>query len=241
MDPFFPIIKERVSSRGYDTLSAWIGSPYNPEMTLSRNEAAYFMNPVRVLLWNYRPTIEECEHLWKANQASFAAAFETGQLSVPAMLLLISHPVLLARIICELLWTRQQNEEAQVPVVFVRNLFCTAPDPAKISQIEENYRGYFRVARDFVERLVGYGAAAPGKDLIGVLRTEALSELKSWTDYRPLDDGYFLENIVKPAEALFDQRECDSTRLKIAVTRSRACCAFIVSHLLKTKGIKDYA
>jgi hypothetical protein len=115
------------------------------------------------------------------------------------------------------------------------------PDPVQVRGIEETYRGLFRIARDFVERLDGYGDPILGMDRFQTLRAEALSELRSWIDSTPLDDAYFLENIIKPADALFDQRDCDTTHLKVAVTRSRACCAFIVSHLLKEKGLRDRA
>ena len=105
---------------------------------------------------------------------------------------------------------------------------------------KRTYRSLFRIARDFVERLAGYGDPVPGMDRFQLLRAEALSELRSWTDWRPLDDAFFLEKVVKPAEAIFDQRECDSTCLKVAVARSRACCAFLVSHLLMTRGLKGH-
>jgi hypothetical protein len=77
-------------------------------------------------------------------------------------------------------------------------------------------------------------------DRFQLLRAEALSELRSWTDWRPLDDTFFLENVVKSAEAIFDQHECDSTCLNVAAARSRACCAFLVSHLLMTKGLRGH-
>ena len=93
---------------------------------------------------------------------------------------------------------------------------------------------------DTVERLAGYGDPVPGMDRFQHLRAEALSELRSWTDWQPLDDAFFLENVVKAAEALFDQHECDSTRLNVAVARSRACCAFLVSHLLMSRGLRGH-
>jgi hypothetical protein len=133
----------------------------------------------------------------------------------------------------------QLEDEARVPIVFAQNLFRRVPDQAQLSEIEGTYRSFFRIARDFVERLAGYGDPMPGWDRFQILRAEALSELRSWIDLRPLDDAYFLENVVKPAESLFDKCDCDTTRLKVAVTRSRACCAFIVSHLLKVKGLRD--
>jgi hypothetical protein len=241
MEPFLAIVRERALSNPYDTLRAWIESPRLPAMAFSRSEAEYYINPMRTLLWDYSPTPEECKRLWAAHETSFFSAFEAGQLCIAATLLLISHPVLLAKIICELLWSRQQEDEARVPIIFAQNLFRRVPDPVQVRGIEETYRGLFRIARDFVERLDGYGDPILGMDRFQTLRAEALSELRSWIDSTPLDDAYFLENIIKPADALFDQRDCDTTHLKVAVTRSRACCAFIVSHLLKEKGLRDRA
>jgi len=240
MEPFQGIAQEQASYHRYETLSAWIGPPRQPEMAYTRSETEFFSNPLRTFLWNYIPTTEECKRLWATHEASFSAAFETGRLCTSTTVLLIAHPIILAKIICELLWTRQQKDEAEVPIVSVQNLFRRAPDPAQIHRIEETYHSLFGVARDFVERLAGYGDPVPGMDRFQLLRAEALSELRSWTDWQPLDDAYFLENIVKTAEALFDQRECDSTCLKVAVARSRACCAFLVSHLLMTRGLREH-
>lgn len=240
MEPFQRIVQEQASRHRYETLNAWIGPPRQPEMAYTNRETEFFSNPLRTFLWDYSPTTEECKRLWATYEDSFLAAFETGRLCVSTTVLLISHPVLLAKIVCELLWTRQQEDEARVPVVFVQNLFRRAPDSVQIHKIEETYRSLFRIARDFVERLAGYGDPVPGMDRFQHLRAEALSELRSWTDWRPLDDAFFLENVVKAAEALFDQRECDSTRLNVAVARSRACCAFLVSHLLMSRGLRGH-
>ena len=240
MEPFQGIAQEQASRHRFETLNAWIGPPRQPEMAYTNRETEFFSNPLRAFLWDYSPTTEECKRLWATYEGSFLAAFETGRLCVSTTVLLISHPVLLAKIICELLWIRQQEDEARVPVVFVQNLFRRAPDSVQIHKIEETYCSLFRIARDFVERLAGYGDPVPGMDRFQHLRGEALSELRSWTDWRPLDDAFFLENVVKAAEALFDQHECDSTRLNVAVARSRACCAFLVSHLLMSRGLRGH-
>jgi hypothetical protein len=240
MEPFQEIVRGQASGHRYETLSAWMGPPRQSEMAYTRSDTELFANPLRTFLWDYNPTTAECKDLWAMHEASFSSSFERGRLCTSTTVLLIAHPILLAKIICELLWTRQQKDEAEVPVVSVQNLFRRAPDPVQIRRIEETYRGLFRIARDFVERFAGYGEPVPGMDRFHLLRSEALSELRSWTDWQPLDDTYFLENIVKAAEALFDQRECDSTCLKVAVARSRACCAFLVSHLLMTRGLGEH-
>jgi hypothetical protein len=240
MEPFQRIVQEQASRHRYETLSAWIGPPLQPEMAYTKSETEFFTNPLRTFLWDYSPTTEDCKRLWATHEDSFLAAFETGRLCVSTTVLLIAHPVLLAKIICELLWTRQQEDEAKVPIVFVQNFLRRAPDPVQIHNTEEIYRSLFRIARDFVERLAGYGDPVPGMDRFQLLRAEALSELRSWTDWRPLDDTFFLEKVVKSAEAIFDHRECDSTCLNVAAARSRACCAFLVSHLLMTKGLRGH-
>jgi hypothetical protein len=237
MDPFLTSVQEQVARNQLQTLCAWIAPDALSEMVLALSEAEYYVNSLRTLLWDYRPSTEECKQLWALHEASVFSAFHEGQLSASTTLLLSSHPVLFARIICEVVWTRQHDEEAQVPIVLDHSLFRTAPNPAMIQGIEERYRRIFGIAREFVERQAGYGDSAREANRFEVLRTEALSELRSWTDSRPLDDAYFLEYVIKSAEALFDGRECNTTRLKVAVTRSRACCAFIVSYLLKTRGI----
>ena len=76
----------------------------------------------------------------------------------------------------------------------------------------------------------------PGMTGYRYFLAEALSELKSWTDARPLDDSFFEEHVLRAAEALFDGMSADTNRLLVAVARSRACCAYIVSYLLKIKG-----
>jgi hypothetical protein len=64
-------------------------------------------------------------------------------------------------------------------------------------------------------------------------------DLRSWRDRDPLDESYFHEHVVKPAEALFEGQSCDTKRLEIAIARSRACCAYLASHLLAIKGFRD--
>jgi hypothetical protein len=110
------------------------------------------------------------------------------------------------------------------------------PDLEKTSAIESKYRSLFGITRDFVERSAG--VFTPDRKMLDALLQTALSELRSWKDRSPLDEAYFRENVVKPAEALYDGQSCDATRLEIAVSRSRASCAYLVSHLLALKGLR---
>jgi hypothetical protein len=167
-------------------------------------------------------------------------AFEKGIISLSTTLLSIAHPVLLAKIVCEILWTNLREAEAKVPTVLDNKLFRKIRSPLQISRIETEYRALFGHVADLIEQNAGYGKPPTGMSSYQYLRSEALSELKSWTDARPLDDSFFQENILRPAELLFDGEPADTNRLIVAVSRSRACCAFLVSYLLKLKGLKKY-
>jgi len=197
------------------------------------------MNPLRTLLWEWKPTTSDCLQIWADCEAQVTTAFEKGNISPSTALLLFAHPVLLAKVACEVLWTHQQRAEARVPTIMVRNLFRTAPDPAQIAKIEAEYRALFGYAADLVERNAGYGKPPIGMDYCQHLRAEALSELRSWTDARPLDERFFMDHVVRPAESLFDGLPADPNVLCVAVSRSRACCAYLVSHLLKSKGLRN--
>ena len=58
---------------------------------------------------------------------------EAGRIFPPARILLYSHPVLLAKVIIEILSGHLSSEEAEVPIVMRGNLFRRGPDPAMIS------------------------------------------------------------------------------------------------------------
>ncbi len=237
MGPFKDIVQEQVKRHPLDTLLAWTSSKARPEMSIPRSDAEFFLNPLRTFLWRYAPSSEDCRTIWASHGEAVLKAMESGKVALPALLLLYSHPVLLARVICEILFSNLAEEEVAVPVIMDGNLFRTASDPAKIQAIEDKYRSLFKITRDFVERSVG--VFTPDSKRFDALLQESLSELRSWKDRSPLDEAYFRENVVKPAEAMNDGQACDTTRLEIAVSRSRACCAYLVSHLLAVKGIRD--
>ena len=239
MKPFREPIAAQVHRFGIDTFKAWTGLASPASAELSRGALEYFMNPLRTLLWDWPPSTSECLRIWADCEAQVTAAFEKGNISTSSALLLSAHPVLLAKLACEILWTHQQEAEAKVPTVMVVNPYRMAPDPAKIARIEGEYRALFGYAADLVERNAGYGKPPVGMTCYQHLRAEALSELRSWTDARPLDERFFMDYIVRPAEALFDGQPSDTNILRVAVSRSRACCAHLVSHLLRTKGLKN--
>jgi hypothetical protein len=196
------------------------------------------MNPLRTILWNWQPTSAECNEIWGNFEPQVTTAFEKGSISASTALLLFTHPILLSRIVCELLWTNQQRAEAKVPTVMMNDLFRRIPDPVQIGKIETEYRALFEYAADLVERNAGYGKPPARMRGSEYLLSEALTELKSWTDARPLDGSFFEEHVLRPAEACFDGKPADTNSLLVAVARSRACCAYIVSYLLKTKGAR---
>lgn len=240
MKPFRETVQAQTSRSGVETLKAWIDSASPAGAEASRAALEFYINPLRTFLWNWQPTASECMQIWTDLQSEVTNAFEKGTISLSTTLLLIAHPVLLAKIVSEILWTNQQEAEAKVPTILVNNRFRKVPDPVQISLIETEYRALFGYAADLIEQNAGYGKPPIGMSSYQYLRSEALSELKSWTDARPLDDSFFQENILGPAEALFDEKPADTNRLMVAVSRSRACCTFIMSYLLKLKGPRKY-
>jgi hypothetical protein len=240
MKPFRETVQAQANRFGFETFRAWIDSASPGCAEVSRAALEFYVNPLRTLLWNWQPTAIECMQIWTDLQPEVTTALEKGSTSLSTTLLLIAHPVLLAKLVWEILVTHQQYAEANVPTIPANNLFRRVPDPVQISRIETEYRALFGYAADLIEQKAGYGKPPTGMSGYQYLRSEALSELKSWTDARPLDDSFFQENILLPAEALFEGKPADTNRLMIAVSRSRACCAFIVSYLLKFKGLRKY-
>jgi len=206
-------------------------------MTISRSEAEVFANPIRTFLWKYAPTGQDAMMAWDAHADAILKAMEAGKVALPALLLLYSHPVLLARIVYEVLSSQLAEEEKRVPLILDHSLFRKVQDPIQIAAIEAKYRSLYRIIRDFVER--SSGVFAPDGKTSEALFQQSLSDLRSWNDRSPLDEAYFREQVIKPAEALFDGQPCDTKRLEIAIARSRACCAYITSHLLAIKGVRD--
>ena len=236
MKPFREAAQAQAARTGIETFKAWTDTASPASAEVSRATLEFYVNPLRTLLWNWQPTSGECLQIWADFEPQVTAAFEKGNISPAATLLLFAHPVLLAKIACEVLSTNQQRAEAKVPTILLDNPFGRGPDPRQIGRIEAEYRALFEYAADLVEKNAGYGNAPTGMRGQQYLLSEALSELKSWTDARPLDDSFFEENVLRPAEALFDGKPADTHRLLVAVARSRACCAYIVSYLLKLKG-----
>ncbi len=236
MEPFRTTAQEQASQHPFRTLRAWTEPLLPPAMMLTTIEEPY-ISPLRMLLWNYKPSEQECAELWAIHEQQILDCFSSGQLSPATALLLRSHPVLLARIVCEVLWIKEREEEALLPIVFTQTLFHRRRDPVALMNLEAKYGRFFGIAATFFQRHAGYCNQVIGGEDHDALRLAALSELRSWSDPIPLDDMYFHDFIVRPAEALFEQQPCDSTRLKIAIARSPACCAYLVSHLLRVKGI----
>jgi hypothetical protein len=240
MKPFREPVQAQASQFRIETFKAWIDSASLVGPGVSREALEFYINPLRIFLWNWQPEAGECMQIWTDFQSEVTTAFEKGIISLSTTLLSIAHPVLLAKIVCEILWTNLREAEAKVPTVLDNKLFRKIRSPLQISRIETEYRALFGHVADLIEQNAGYGKPPTGMSSYQYLRSEALSELKSWTDARPLDDSFFQENILRPAELLFDGEPADTNRLIVAVSRSRACCAFLVSYLLKLKGLKKY-
>jgi hypothetical protein len=229
MEPFKSIAKDQILRHPVSTIRAWTESQSIDHMCLIGTEDHY-VSPLRNLLWSYKPTLRDCVELWSVQESDVLDCFSRGEISIASSLLMRSHPVLLARIVCELLWDKETKEEAQIPLVYRGALYKREPDPAALRRSEMKYRQLFDIAISFAQR-----HAACGEEL----RMEALDQLRSWSDSSPLDDRYFQNNILKSADELFEQPMSDTTRLKVAVARSPACCAYIFCHLLTKHGIRD--
>jgi hypothetical protein len=234
MSPFREVMEEQVSRHPLPTLRAWLEPLNVPEMFTGAYEAHY-TSPLRNLLWDYQPSAGDCAQLHDAVLDCFPP--KTG-LSAPILLLLDSHPILVAKCICHVLWSKEREAEGQVPDAQKVSFFHRGREPHLLDRIELEYRQYF----EFMIRRIHEYAQCSGRDnrtATDCLRQAALSELRSSSDPNPLDDRYFHEYIVQPAENLFDGISCDTNRLQVAIARSPACCAYIASHLLRVKGIKD--
>lgn len=237
MDPFHLIVQEQARRHPLTTLLAWTAPDACPDMSISRSEAEVFASPIRRFFWHYAPAGQDAMMAWDAHADAILKAMEAGKVALPALLLLYSHPVLLARIVYEVLSSQLAEEERRIPLILDRSLFRKVQDPLQITALEAKYRSLYRIIRDFVER--SSGVFAPDGKTSEALFQQSLSDLRSWNDRSPLDEAYFREQVIKPAEALFDGQPCDTKRLEIAVARSRACCAYITSHLLAIKGVRD--
>ena len=170
MKPFREAVEAQARRSGIETFQAWTSRVSPASGELSRAGLEYYMNPLRTLLWEWRPTTSDCLQIWADCEAQVATAFEKGNISPSTALLLFAHPVLLAKVACEVLWTHQQRAEARVPTIMVRHLFRTVPDPAQIAKIEAEYRALFGYAADLVERNAGYGKPPIGMDYCQHLR-----------------------------------------------------------------------
>jgi hypothetical protein len=238
MEPFCDTIQEQASQHPFQTLRAWTEPLMSPQMALTPTEEPY-ISPLGSFLWNYMAGESECAELWRIHECELRQY--AGKVSPTTDLLLRSHPILLARIVCEMLWSKENEEERQIHVATAHSQFLKRKQRslAAMHSLEGKYRQFFEIAIDFVQQHAAYGGNSNGSSERNPLRAAALTELRSWTDPKPLDDRYFDQNIVRPAEQLFEQEACDTSHLQVAVARSPACCAYLVCHLLRIKGIKD--
>jgi hypothetical protein len=237
MEPFRKPVGAKVKIDELSTLKAWagpnsfFGAPYPPAW------ADFYAHPLRSFLWKYRPGSTDAMDLWHWLRDEVIEAFGRGHISPTTSLLLYAHPILLAQFISETLWIHQQRLEREVPMVTIGSRFARLQDPSRIEQVEREFRALFSQARELIEKHTNIGDY-PELLRLEVLRAEALSDLKSWTDSQPLDSAFFDQHIVKAAEAHYDGREVDTGRLEIAIARSKACSTYLASHLLKARGLE---
>lgn len=237
MEPFRKTVGTKAKRDGISTLKAWAGPDSFFGARYSGTSADIYAHPLRTFLWNYRPTSNDAMEIWNWMGTEVIEAFGRGRISQTTSVLLYAHPVLLAQLVSETLWTQQQMLEGEVPMVTVGSRFHRQPDPARIQQIEREFQALFLQAGELIEKHTNIGDY-PELSRLEVLRAEALSDLKSWTDSQPLDSAFFDQHIVRAAELHYAGREVETGQLEIAIARSKACAAYLASHLLKAKGLK---
>ena len=236
MEPFRNLVQSQARRCGLSTLKAWAG-PYTFFGTpFSRASAEFYAHPLRTFLWNYRPTSAEAMDLWNWIGGEVIEAFGNGRISPTTSLLLFAHPVLLALLVSETIWTHQQRLESEVPMITVGSRFQRVQDPARIKRVERDLQALFSAACDLIEKQTNIGDY-PELSRLELLRAEALSDLRSWTDSRSLDSGFFDQHIVRAVEEHYAGMEADTSRLEVAIGRSKACATFLASHLLRARGL----
>lgn len=236
MDPFREAIQEAVDHDPVATLLAWISSDAGPDRRIATLDSDFFSSALRSFLWRHSPTSDESMRVWSVLKDELQRGLDEKRIALPALLVLNAHPVLFARLIAEILWTTQQESVRAVPFV-MHGLFHRAADRANIRAIEVECLHVARMIVSFIE--ASTSVFAQGRTQFEALRDEALWSLRGWSDRSPLDEAYFRQHVVEPAEELFDQNEPNTKRLKTAVARSRACCAYLASHLLKARCCHD--
>ena len=237
MAPFRKVVQSQATRFGFETLKAWSGPNTFFGSPFSRAAAESYANPLRKFLWDFRPNSEEAMNLWSWIGDEVIEAFGRGRVSPTASFLIFAHPVLLAKLVSETIWTYQQRLESVVPMITVGSRFQRVQDPSRIKKIERDLQALFSAACDLIEKHTTIGNY-PELSRAEVLRAEALSDLRSWTDSRPLDSGFFDQYIVRAAGSQYAGVTTDTSRLEIAIARSKACAAFLASHLLERNRIR---
>jgi hypothetical protein len=236
MRPFRVALEERVHSDKPGTFRAWCDA-MRDETMLSHDTEGDYVVPFRHFLWRFRPSSRECVLLlsgsWNKTSGWFSDEYRV--LFAELRFLLTSHPVLLARLICEAVSAKEQEELSKVRVVTTRDLFTKQRDPKGISLVKAQVSALYK---DFVE-CVCHFAGVPSKAAgsIDRLRARTLEELKSWTDKTDLDSVYFHKYVVMPAELMFKGIAGKDDQMQIAIARSPASRAFLVCHLVNKFGM----
>lgn len=235
MTPFRGAVAERVKADGAGTLRAWVNGSHKKGMFAPWVDTDYVV-PLREFLWRFSPSQKECarllEGLWRKAVGWFAD--ETGLLFPELRILLNAHPILLARMVCAALSELESEALKKVAVVPVKNSTQRQRDPSGEARVQ----GELRALRSMFLKTVADLGGVVGDDAASIhqLQANTLDELRSWTDKQGLDSMYFRKCIVEPAERMFDGNTWGDDQLKIAISRSPASRAFLVSHLVRKFG-----
>ena len=236
MRPFRAAIADRVRADELGSLRAWMNTSQTEQPFSPWVETDYVV-PLRKFLWRYTPS--NCESaqllagLWNKPTGWFADA--AGLLFPELRILLNAHPILLARLICAVLSDLQDQEIKKLPVVQVKGSTHRQRDPKGQLRVKSEVRALYST---FIKNVADLcGAVGDNGTLIDQLRANTLDELKSWTDKEGLDSKYFRKFIVEPAERMFGGVFGSDDQLQIAISRSPASRAFLVSHLVEKFGM----
>lgn len=103
-------------------------------------------------------------------------------------------------------------------------------DPASLKRCQSEFRQYAQCVLLVLKKAFTGETTASAGDLSSLER-DAVSDLRSWCDNRPIDDHYFHRYVRDVADMLYHDLTVDSTRLRLALTRSPLCCVYIGSYL----------
>jgi len=238
MQPFLTAVEARVWAEPSATFRAWVREKDGGNILCPGADTDYLV-PFRTLLWRFRPDSALCSTLlaglWRRGSEMFADGY--GLLFPELRFLLSSHPILLARMMCEAIGELEREELRKVATVSTENPPYREKHRQQKAHIEQQSRALLHL---FVQSVGAWGGVAPdGRSALPLLEAKALEDLKSWTERTNLDSMYFKRHITRPAEATFRGKHTNDAQLKVAIARSPATRAFLTYHLVERFGMGE--